>query len=133
MSMPLSLGFFGLFGRSPALRDFDRALRAVDLHPKLVPEAVKLTALKLLGEETRGRDISPTAQEAGASLLAYCMLGADAFAEANGSDLTAAVERRMEEALQTGDSLDAKLILLALHAKVVQPSVIEAFELESAE
>lgn len=133
MSMPLSLGFFGLFGRSPALRDFDRALRAVDLHPKLVPEAVKLTALKLLGEETRGRDISPTAQEAGASLLAYCMLGADAFAEANGSDLTAAVERRMEDALQTGDSLDAKLILLALHAKVVQPSVIEAFELESAE
>jgi hypothetical protein len=37
----LSLGLFGLFGRSLELRKFDKALRSVDLHPNLVPEAVK--------------------------------------------------------------------------------------------
>ena len=51
MQRGLSLGLFGLFGRSQELRDFDKALRAVDLHPNLVPEAVKLTAVKLIKEE----------------------------------------------------------------------------------
>ncbi len=43
------LGFFGIFGRSHELRRLDQAVHAVDLHPVLVPEAVKLTTLKLLG------------------------------------------------------------------------------------
>ncbi len=37
------LGFFGIFGRSHELRRLDQAVRAVGLHPVLVPEAVKLT------------------------------------------------------------------------------------------
>jgi hypothetical protein len=35
-----SIGLFGIFGRSEDLRALDAALRAVDLHPKLVPEAI---------------------------------------------------------------------------------------------
>ena len=31
-----------------------------------------------------------------------------------------------------GTSLDAKLVLLTLHAKVIQPSVVDVFQLESS-
>jgi hypothetical protein len=124
----LSIGFFGIFGRSAELREFDKALREVDLHPKLVPEAVKLTAVRLLMEdgEPADRDYRDAAE-----LLAYCMIGADAFAGANHEDLALNVEQRIETALASGDSLDAKLVLLTLHAKVIQPSVVELFQLEA--
>jgi hypothetical protein len=42
-----------------------------------------------------------------------------------------AVERRIEAALQFGESLDAQLVLLTLHAKVIQPSVVQAYGLET--
>jgi hypothetical protein len=126
-----SIGFFGLFGRSPALREFDKALRAVDLHPKLVPEAVKLAALGLIDDHARGKDPGPQAYAGAAEILAYCALGPEHFAGANGEALAGQVERRIEEALGAGVSLDAQLVLLALHAKVIQPSVVESFQLES--
>ena len=43
-----SIGFFGRFGRSKDLRQLDEALRALDVHPATVPEAVKLTVVNLL-------------------------------------------------------------------------------------
>ncbi len=113
-----SIGFMGIFGRSADLRQFDLALRAVDLHPKLVPEAVKLTAVSLVKEQGK--------------IVAYCMVGADGFAHVNGEAATLAVERRIEAALAAGDSLDAQLVLLTLHAKVIQPSVVHQYALESA-
>lgn len=123
------LGFFGVFGRSRELRRFDQALRARGLHPRLVPEAVKLAALRLL-TDTEG-DANPGGIERTAEVLAYCMLGAGAFAEENGSDRTAAIERRLEAAVEVGDSLDARLVLLAMHAGVIAPSVIARYELEA--
>lgn len=124
----LSIGFLGIFGRSAELRQFDKALHDVDLHPKLVPEAVKLTAVRLLMEG--GQPADHDYREA-AELIAYCMIGAEAFAGANHEDLAEDVERRIETALASGDSLDAKLVLLTLHAKVIQPSVVDYFQLES--
>ncbi len=113
------------------MRAFDKALRSVDLHPNLVPEAIKLTAVKLLMEHTGQTDPSADAQRATAEMIAYCMTGADAFAGANGLALRESVERRIEAALEHDASLDAKLVLLALHAKVIQPSVVAEFGLES--
>ncbi len=127
----LSLGLFGIFGRSQELREFDKALRAVDLHPNLVPEAVKLTAVKLLKERAQARELQPRAYGAAAEILAYCMVGAEGFAAANGAELAADLERRIEEARDQGTSADAQLVLLALHARVIQPSVVEYFQLES--
>jgi hypothetical protein len=127
----LSLGLFGRFGRSAALRQFDGALRSVDLHPNLVPEAVKLTAVRLLTEHAPGEEPAPQAYRAAAEIIAYCMIGAQSFAGANDPALAAQVERRIEAALDTGASLDAKLVLLTLHAKVIQPSVVDHFQLES--
>jgi hypothetical protein len=41
--------------------------------------------------------------------------------------LALGVERRIEAALDVGTSLDAKLVLLTLHAKLIQPSVVDHF------
>lgn len=128
-----SLGLFGIFGRSADLRQLDDALRSVDLHPRLVPEAVKLTAVSLLKEHAAGGEPAQAAYRNAAELLAYCMIGAEGFDAANDSALARQVEVRIESALQGGAPLDAELILLTIHAKIVQPSVVAAFGLESSE
>ena len=128
-----SLGLFGIFGRSSDLRQFDQALRAIDLHPKLVPEAVKLTVCALLKDYAPGGELAASAYRAAAEIVGYCMIGADAFAGANNVEPTLTVERRIDAALAAGDSLDAKLVLLTLHARVIQPSVVDRFQLESAD
>jgi hypothetical protein len=127
-----SFGLFGIFGRSADLRAFDRALRSVDLHPALVPEAVKLTAVNLLKDHAVGDEPAPQSYRMAAELVGYCMVGADAFAGANGTQLMEQVERRIETAMEAGGGLDAQLVLLVLHAKIIQPSVVDAFGLESA-
>ncbi len=123
------LGFFGIFGRSRELQCLDQALRGVGLHPRLVPEAVKLTTLKLLGEAGASPDQCPYA--ASAELLGYCVLGAQGFTECNDPSLTEAVEARLAAALEAGDNLDARVVLLTLHASVIQPSVVERYGLEA--
>lgn len=130
MKPALSLGFFGLFGRSASLRVFDADLRAVDLHPKLVPEAVKLTAVRTLMDQTGRNEPSAGASRAAAEILAYCMVGAETFSAANGTALTQKIEQRINAALEDDRNVDARLILLAVHANVIQPSVVERFALE---
>ncbi len=44
---------------------------------------------------------------------------------------TEAVEVRLGAALVAGDSLDARVVLLTLHARVIQPSVVERYGLEA--
>jgi len=129
----LSLGFFNRFGRSAELREFDTALRSVDLHPNLVPEAVKLTAVGLLREHAPDGKPELPFYRAAAEILAYCMIGGDAFAGATDATLSSKVEQRIEAAVQSGTSLDAKLVLLALHAQVIQPSVVDDFGLNSGD
>jgi hypothetical protein len=121
------LGFFGMFGRSQELLRLDQALRGVGLHPRLVPEAVKLTTLKLLKEAS----LDPCSYAAAAELLGYCMLGARGFIESNDLSVTEGVEARLAAALEAGDNLDAHLVLLTLHAGVIQPSVVERYGLEA--
>lgn len=122
------LGFLGRFGRAEGLRQLDAALRAVDLHPALVPEAVKLATLRQL-EAAIGKP-APHDFAAAAELLAYCMVGPEAFTEATDAALTQSVEARIEAATLAGDSLDARLVLLTLHAGLTQPVVVARFGLE---
>jgi hypothetical protein len=121
------LGLFGIFGRSRDLQRLDQALLGVGLNPRFVPEAVKLTTLKLLGEVGAGPD--PASYAAAAKLLGYCVLGAQGFTECNDPSLTEAVEVRLAAALEAGDNLDARVVLLTLHAGVIQPSVVERYGL----
>jgi hypothetical protein len=123
-------GLFGFFGRSNDLRQLDQALRAVDLHPSLVPEAVKLTAVNLLKDHAIGEEPAPQAYPAAAEILAYCMLGGEPFVRANGEELARLTERRIDAAIESGSSLDAQLVLLTLQARVIQPTVVQQYGLE---
>ena len=125
------LDFLGIFGRSREQQRLDQAVRAVGLHPLLVPEAVKLTILKLFKEAHSGTSPAPRAYDAAAEMLGFCMLGPQGFTEANDLRLTEATEERLEAALEAGDSLDARLVLLALHADVIQEQVVERYQLEA--
>ncbi len=125
-----SLGFFGIFGRSEDLRSLDSALRAFDLHPAHVPDAVKLTVLNLL-KDAKGEDPTPKDYGETAMLLAYCATGREAFTAANGEAAAAAAEHRTEAALDAGEGLDASLILLALQAKIIHPGLKDLYQLES--
>jgi hypothetical protein len=87
--------------------------------------------VKLIKEEDATRKPESQTYGAAAEIIAYCMVGADGFGAANDAALAAEVERRMEAALASGASLDARLVLLTLHAKVIQPSVVELFQLKS--
>jgi hypothetical protein len=125
-----SLGLFGVFGRSEDLRALDRALHAADLHPALVPDAVKLTVLNVL-KDAKGEAPTPEDYRETAALLCYCARGPNAFAAANGDLALAAAERRIEAALEAGHGFDASLILLTLHANIVHPGVKETYQLVS--
>jgi hypothetical protein len=125
-----SLGFLGLFGRSGDLRQLDAALRAADLHPALVPEGVKLTIVNLMKDHWRDQPPA-SAYPAVAALLAYCVAGPETFEQPNGRDAKDDAERRIENALDAPDSLDAEMVLLALHAKLMNADVIERFDLSA--
>lgn len=128
-----SLGFLGRFGRSTDLRQLDAALRAVDLHPALVPEGVKLAIVNMMKDAWADRGPREEPPEPAyppvAALFAYCLVGPGIFGEANGEALLAAAEARVEAALEAGEGMDADLILLALHARLASPQVVEKFGL----
>ncbi len=123
-----SIGLFGLFGRSGDLKQLDTALRTADLHPALVPEGVKLTIVNLMKDHWRDEPPA-SAYPPLASLLAYCVIGPEAFGDVNGADSAMDVERRVEAALDRPDSLDAQVVLLALHAKLLNAAVVDRFGL----
>ncbi len=122
---------FNMFGRSAALNALDEKLRASGLHPLLVPEAVKLTLMRLHKEEEASGVIArDAAYGEAARLLAYCMLGRDSFIESNSLHAADRAEHRVETAIDTGDFPDAKLILLALHSGVIDPEIADRFDVE---
>ncbi|MCZ6605210.1 MAG: hypothetical protein O7A03_08700 [Alphaproteobacteria bacterium] len=123
-------GIFELFGRSREIQGLDQAVRAVGLDARAVPDAVKFTTVRRIKAAGLPADARNYARAA--ELLGYSMLGATAFREANDERLTGAVEARIEAALGETDGLDAQLLLLTLHAGIIQASVIERYELTTA-
>jgi len=120
------LRLFSLFGRSAEMNALEDALRAAGLHPVLVPDAVKLTVIRLC----RRTGAEGAASRAGAAeLLAFCLLGRSGHAEANGEAAAEMAERRLEAAIAEGDSFDARIILLALHAGLIAPEIAERCEI----
>lgn len=89
--------------------------------------------MNLIKDHAIGPEPAPQAYRAAAEIIRYCMIGAEAFAHVNGADLTFQTERRIEAALGSGVSLEAQLVLLTMHAGVIQPSVIQQFKLESVD
>ncbi|TIS98944.1 hypothetical protein [Mesorhizobium sp.] len=125
-----SLGFLGMFGRSGDLRQLDAALRGVDLHPALVPEGAKLTIVNLMKDHWADEP-PPHAYPPVAQLLGYCIAGPEAFERSNGLQHRLDAERRLEAALEAGDSFDAQIVLMALHAKLISGEVVERYGLSA--
>ena len=129
------LRLFSLFGRSAEQNALDDALRAAGLHPLLVPEAVKLTVLRLHRRAKAAGSGAAGSEAPGygdtAALLAYCLLGHAGFLDTNGSAEADRAESRVEAAVAAGGSFDAKIILLALHAGLIAPDIAERFDLEA--
>ncbi len=123
------LGFLGIFGRSRHLVRLERRLHQLDLHPRLVTDAVKLTVMKQV-MATYGHDPSDALIDRAAELLAFCVIGDATFMDRNGTELTESVDRRILLALEANDGLDARLILLTLYAGLTHPDVIERYGLE---
>jgi len=124
------LGFFRMFGRSSEIERLDHAFTQAGLPRPAVPDAVKLTLARLLREACAGKPDDAAAAEA-VEIAAYCMLGRDAFLDAHGPARTDAAEARVRAACAAGDSLDARVVLLTLHAGVIQSSVVERHALSS--
>ena len=122
---------FDMFGRSRDIRHLDQELRTAGLHPRIVPDAVKFATVRQVKEASGGAGSDPCTYASAAELLGYCMLGREGFTESNGSHLTNAVEARLVAAIQAGDSADARLVLLAMHAGVVEMGVVERYELST--
>ena len=129
MARRSSFGFLGRFGRSEDLRRLDFALRAADLHPSVVPEGVKLALVNLLKHHF-GDEPPESAYAPAAALLAYCALGSEAFGRANGAEALEHATGRVDQALERSQSLDAGIVLLAFHAKLIQPSVVERHDID---
>jgi hypothetical protein len=125
-------GFFGRFGRSEELRALDDALAATGLQHRAVPDAVKLTLLRQVQQETGRKRPDDTALADAAHLLAYLMLGAQVYGETVARAAVDEAEARVAAAAEAGDSLDARLVVLALHAGLVQPEVVARYELSIA-
>lgn len=118
-----SFGFLGLFGRSEDLRRIDAALREVGLHRAVVPEGAKL-ALSNLIKDAAGDEPHVEVYPHAVRLLAYCMLGPDGFADANGVAALDEMQSRVDEAIAAEEGADAAIVLLAHHAGLLQPSVV---------
>lgn len=127
-----SLGFLGRFGRSEDLRSLDAALRAVDVHPAMVPDAVKLTIVNLMKDQWPHAEPPASAYPPVAQLFGFCIVGPDEFARSNGPDAAGAAERRLDMALDREESFDAQLVLLALHSKLVSPKLVAQYGLSAS-
>ena len=125
-----SLGFLGMFGRSGDLRELDAALRGADLHPALVPEGVKLTIVNLMKDHWP-EEPPADAYRSVAQLFSYCIAGSETFEQANGSERRLDAERRIEAALEAGDSFDAQIVLMTLHAKLINAEIVERYGLSA--
>jgi hypothetical protein len=124
-------GFIALFGRSREVRRLDDALRAAGLHPNLVPDAVKIASLKFLKEAGHGANPAFSACATAAEMIAYCMLGDQGFGVGNSRGAAQVLRARLEAALDAGDNLDARLILLTLHAGVTQGELADRYNLHA--
>lgn len=126
------LGLFNFFGRSESLKALDLAFREFDVHPRIVPEAVKLATIRLLQKASAADYVLRDADyEKAAELLSFSILGPDQFVASNTLSGAEAAEQRLEDAIDAGDSIDAQLILLAVHSNIIHPSLADRLDAEA--
>jgi len=123
-----SFGFLNRFGRSADLKAFDDGLRQSDVHPAQVVEGVKLAAVRLVRKH-EDEPVSDEAHRDAAFLIGFCVQGRNPIAHLRGDGEADALAQRVVAALEHPASMDAELILLALHAGLVAPAVADEYGL----
>jgi len=99
------------------------------LEPIAVDEAV-LEDLRRRLDATRWPDEPPPQAYPDVALLfSYCIAGPETFESSQGLQQRQDVERRIEAAVEAGDSFDAQIVLMALHAKLINAEVVERYGL----
>jgi len=119
----------GLFRRSREVERLDFGLRSFGVDARAVPDAVKFTVVKLIKDATGQRVADEASCHIASELLAYCMMGDTTFATINDPDQVVSAQARIGDALAEPDGTDAQLILLSLHAGLIDPEVVERFEI----
>lgn len=122
-------GIFSMFGRSEDQHLLDQAIRDAGLHPRLVPDAVKIVLQRQVKETGADADERQALRARDCELLAYCALGPGEFTDIHGEEMTQALEQRLEQALEAGNSRDARLVVLFLHAGLVDQDVTDRYAL----
>lgn len=127
----LSIGFLGRFGRSQDLRYLDAALQQSHLQPSYIPEGVKMAAVSLMSEGVPEpcEDAYPPI----GALMAFCAFGLEEFEEHNGAAASAHTRSRLERAFEEGEGLDASIVLLMLHARLLHRSLKDDYGIEADE
>lgn len=118
-----------LFGKSRDIQLLEAELREMGVHHRLLADAVKLTVLKLVAEDG-GKPITQPRMAQAAELVAYCLLGDEDFTEATDAARRDRAQARIDAAIQAGDSLDARLVMLALHSGSIHPAIVERHGLD---
>lgn len=124
----ISIGFLGRFGRSQDLRYLDAALQQAHLHPGFLPEGVKIAVASLMSE-VHGEPPADAYPPIGA-LIALCAFGIEEFEEHNGPRLRADTLARLEAAIARSEGLDASLIILMSHARLLHQSLKDDYAIE---
>ena len=124
------LSIFGIRGRPKEVHYLNDAIREVGIQPSMVADSVKIAIIKLL-REAEGGNFTDIVASFGkvAPMVVYCMLGRDNYEELNNGEAADQIEKRLSLAINSGNSLDAQLIMLTLFSNVAHPDVIEKFDL----
>lgn len=129
-------GLFGLRERSRHLQILDDHLRSAGVHPLLIPEEVKMTVLKFIkagpGLDLDSKPNEPALAESG-RLLAYCFAGPEEYIESNGPGSETEQERKLALALEAGEGIEARIVMLALASGIAHESIAARFEFETGE
>tara|TARA_Y100001970_G_C14259133_1_gene878152 strand:+ start:8132 stop:8536 length:405 start_codon:yes stop_codon:yes gene_type:complete len=118
---------FSFFGKTRKIDQLNYALREAGIHPALVPDSVLYTIVKLLRNSqynTTGGDLHSIA-----TLIAYIMLSKRAQIYIDNPKEASSIEYRIENALNKENNFDSQIILLAFHANLIHPEVINEFNI----
>ncbi|MBC6416398.1 MAG: hypothetical protein GDA47_01005 [Rhodospirillales bacterium] len=139
---PMAIDILGklFFGSSLSLEWLDRGLEAAGLSPGGFPEPLRLAIVRLtksaLGLPQRGEPKGAAAEPLiaalydSAALFALCYQGIEGFTDHNGEAMAKSFDERLSMASDTPESLEARVVSLALLSGYAHPDIAARYELE---